>query len=121
MFCDECGRTVLCSSEARTRKVCIHGVDIPVRYKARICGSCGAELYDEDVEDYVMRIAREQFRSKKNMLPADRLRAYMKKNGLSADQMAAKAECAVGEIIAASRGVLLDPNADIKLKKVVNG
>ena len=45
----------------------------------------------------------------------------MKKNGLSADQMAAKAECAVGEIIAASRGVLLDPNADIKLKKVVNG
>ena len=56
-----------------------------------------------------------------NMLPADRLRAYMKKNGLSADQMAAKAECAVGEIIAASRGVLLDPNADIKLKKVVNG
>ena len=121
MFCDECRRTVMCSSEARTRKVCIHGVDIPVRYKARICGSCGAELYDDDVEDYVMRIAREQFRSKKNMLPADRLRAYMKKNGLSADQMAAKAECAVGEIIAASRRVLLDPNADIKLKKVVNG
>ena len=114
MFCDECGRNVLCSSEPRTRKISIHGVVIPVRYKANICGNCGAELYDEDVEDYVMRIAREQFRSKKNMLPADRLRAYMKKNGLSADQMAAKAECAVGE-------VLLDPNADIKLKKVVNG
>lgn len=43
----------------------------------------------------------------------------MKENGLSAEQMAQKAECAVGEIIAASTGRLLDANADAKIKKAV--
>jgi len=120
MFCDECGRNVIAGTENRIRKVMIHGISIPVHYKAYVCGACGTELLDDDVEDYVMRIAREQFRTKKNMLPADLLRAYMKKNSLSAAQMAEKTGCAVGEIIAASKGVLLDPGADTKIKRAMS-
>ena len=43
----------------------------------------------------------------------------MKENGLSPEEMAQKAECAVGEIIAASTGRLLDANTDAKIKKAV--
>ena len=67
LFCDNCGRHTPGCSEIRSREVLIHGVSIPVRYKASICSHCGAELYDDEVEEYVMRIAREQFRSKRNM------------------------------------------------------
>ena len=120
LFCDNCGRHTPGCSEIRSREVLIHGVSIPVRYKASICSHCGAELYDDEVEEYVMRIAREQFRSKRNMLPAARLKAYMTKNGLTAEQMAEKTGCAVAEIIAASRGVLLDTGVDDKLKRAVS-
>ncbi|MCG4528394.1 hypothetical protein [Intestinimonas massiliensis (ex Afouda et al. 2020)] len=119
MFCDYCGRDTPCASELRDRVVTIHGVRIPIQYKTHICGCCGEEVFDEAVETKIMQIAREQYRKKKSMLPAERLRKYMKENGLSAEQMAQKAECAVGEIIAASTGRLLDANADAKIKKAV--
>lgn len=120
LFCDKCGRHTPGCLEIRSRNVLIYGTSIPVRYKASICSHCGAELYDDEVEEYVMRIAREQFRARRNMLPADRIKAYMTKNGLTAEQMAERTGCAIAEVIAASMGVLLDTSADDKLKRVVS-
>lgn len=117
MFCDYCGRDTPCASVLRDRAVTIHGVRIPIQYKTHICGCCGEEIFDEAVETKIMQIAQEQYRKKKSMLPAERLRKYMKENGLSPEEMAQKAECAVGEIIAASTGRLLDTNTDAKIKK----
>lgn len=119
MFCDYCGRDTPCASVLRDRAVTIHGVRIPIQYKTNICGCCGEEIFDEAVETKIMQIAQEQYRKKKSMLPAERLRKYMKENGLSPEEMAQKAECAVGEIIAASTGRLLDTNTDAKIKKAV--
>ena len=119
MFCDCCGREVPCGTELRERKVSIHGVSIPVQYRAAICGLCGEDISDDKTELYIMEIAKSQYRSKKNMLPADRLRAFMRENGLSTSEMAERTGCAVGEIIAASKGHLLDVKADARIKKVV--
>lgn len=120
MFCDMCGHQTQGCTEIRSRKINIWGTDIPVRYNAMICDHCGSELYDEDTEAFIMRIAREQYREKRNMLPASRLKAYMKSHEITPEQMAQKAECAVAEVVAASRGVLLDPKVDTKLKKAIS-
>lgn len=119
MFCDNCARNVPCASELRDRVVTIHGVRISVQYKTHICGYCGEEVYDETIETKIMQMARKQYRKKKSMLPAERLRMYMQVNGLSPEDMAQKTECAVGEIIAASTGCLLDTKVDAKIKKAV--
>lgn len=119
MFCDNCGRDVLCANELRDRVVLIHGVKITVQYRANLCGCCKNEIFDEAVEAKIMQTARDQYRRKKNMLPADRLRGYMKDHGLSAAEMAERTGCAVGEIIAASTGRLLDAKIDARIKKAV--
>lgn len=119
MFCDACGRDVPCGAELREREVSIHGVTIPVPYKAYICGSCGEEIFDEEAESNIMRIAQSRYRQKKNMLPANRLKVYMRDNGLSAAEMAERAGCAVAEIVAATTGRLLDTKVDAQIKKAV--
>ena len=119
MFCDACGRNVPCGVELRERIVSIRGTPIPVQYQAHICGMCGAEVYDEAIEARIMDIARSAYRKKEHMLPAARLRASMRANGISNAEMAERAGCAVAEMVAATTGRLLDAKADAKLKKVV--
>ena len=119
MFCDSCGRNAPCGVELRERTVSIRGTPIPVQYQAHICGMCGEEVYDEAIEAHIMDIARSAYRKKERMLPAERLRAYMRANGISNAEMAERAGCAVAEIVAATTGRLLDAKADAKLKKAV--
>ena len=121
MFCDCCGRDVPCGAELRERKVSIHGMPILVQYRARICGLCGEEIFDEESEARIMEVSNGQYRAKKNMLPAERLRAFMHEHDLSPEYMAKRTGCAIGEIIAASNGRLLDIKADAQIKKVVGG
>ncbi|MFR1480262.1 MAG: hypothetical protein ACLSB9_33620 [Hydrogeniiclostridium mannosilyticum] len=93
----------------------IHGVRIPP-VQTHICGCCGEEIFDEAVETKSCRLPRSST-EKEEYAPAERLRKYMKENGLSPEEMAQKAECAVGEIIAASTGRLLIPTLTPKSKR----
>lgn len=119
MFCDSCGRNAPCGAELRERTVSIRGTPISVQYKANICGYCGEEIFDEETEARIMSTARSQYRSKKCMLPADRLKAYMRKNGISNAEMAERTGCAVAEIVAATTGRLLDTKVDAQIRKAV--
>ena len=119
MFCDSCGRNVPCGAELRERTVSIRGTPIPVQYQAHICGLCGEEVYDEDIEAHMMGIARSAYRKKERMLLGERLRAQMRTNGISNAEMPERAGCAVGEILAATTGRLLDTKTDAKIKKAV--
>lgn len=119
MFCDFCGRDVPCGTELRERVVSIRGMSIPVQYRAHLCGVCGEEVYDEAAEACIMERAKEQYRTRKNMLPAERLQSFMRERGVSMAEMARRTGCAVEEIIAASTGRLLDLNADARIKKAV--
>ena len=87
------------------------------------CDNCGrhtpgcSEIRSREVLIHGVSIP---VRYKRFMLPSARLKAYMTKNGFTAEQMAEKTGCAVAEIIAASRGVLLDTGVDDKLKRAVS-
>lgn len=119
-FCDECMSYVPVGQDTRTKSVSIHGKAIPVQYRAIICGRCGAEIFDEDQEMTIMKKARTVYRQKNKMLSASSICAYMEKNHLSPEQMAVLAGCAVGEILTAAKGTLLDTVADEKIKKAIS-
>lgn len=119
MFCDKYGRDTLCGTKIKIRTVTIHKTPIPVHYRASICGGCGEEVFDEYTEESIMRAARGIYRSKKSMLPSTALKDYMRKHDLTSAQMAEKVGCAVGEIIAASRGALLNCETDNMIRKII--
>lgn len=119
MFCDKCGRDAVCGTQINTRMVNIHKTIISVQYRANACGVCGAEIFDEETEEAIMQSASSIYRDKKNMLSPRALKDYMRKHNLTSAQMAEKVGCAVGEIIAASKGTLLNSKTDGKIKKVI--
>lgn len=120
MFCDMCQHDSSFGVVPMTRTINIRGVDISVMYRGEVCVRCGAERYDEDIEAFIMQKAMDAYRDKKKIVPAETIRAYMDSNGLSAEEMAKRAGCAVAEILRAEKGALLDLAANDRLKKAIS-
>ena len=118
-FCDACGRVSSFASVNRTRNLNVRGMDIQVPYRAEVCISCGEERYDDDLEMLILEKATAMYRDKQHMLPADQIRGYMRRNKISAEEMAKRAGCAVGDIRRAEKGRLVDVEADKKLRSVI--
>jgi len=118
-FCDICNRKTNYGVAERIREVLVRGQVMSITYKAKICASCGEELYDDALEIQILRNAQQLYRSQHNMLPASALLAYMREHKLSAEQMAEKVGCAVGQILRAQSDALVDEKVDAAIKAVV--
>lgn len=119
MYCDICNRTTQIGYANKTRVVNIHGQNILVAYRAEICGYCGEELYDEKQEIEIMKKAIALFRDKNRLMSADRIREYMKKNHITASEMAEKAGLAVETILRAENGEMINKEVSNKLWKAI--
>jgi hypothetical protein len=119
MFCDACGRNSSFAVMNRTRTFNIKGMDIQVPYRTEICINCGEERYNDELEMSIMEKAITMYRDKQKMLPAEQIMGYMRRHEISAEEMAKRAGCAVGDILRAKKGRLVDVEADRKLKQVI--
>lgn len=118
-FCDICNKKINYGIADRNREVLVRGQVMTVTYKAKICTSCGEELYDDALELQILRNAQQLYREQHKMLPASALLAYMREHKLSAEQMAEKVGCAVGLILRAQSDALVDEKVDAAIKAVV--
>ena len=117
MFCDICNRQTRFGVVNNTREVNVRGVMIPVTYRAEVCGCCGEERYDDDLEIDIMKKAVAIYREREKLIPADQISHYMEEHGLSAEQMAERVNCAVSDIVHAAHGDLVTTELNKKLKK----
>ena len=118
-FCDACGRNSSFAVVNRTRTVNIRGMDIHIPYRTEVCIACGEERYSEELEMLILDKAASIYRDKQRMLPSEQIARYREKNHLSAEEMAARVGCAVGDILRAERGRLVNVETDQKLKNVI--
>lgn len=120
MFCDICGRQTRFGVRNSTREINVHGVNIPVTYRAEVCSCCGEERYDDNLEIDLMKKAVALYCEQKKMISADRVQEYMEQHGLTAAEMAAKVDCAVSDIIGASHGGVMTTELNRKIKKAIS-
>ena len=118
-FCDACGRNSSFAVVNRTRTVNIRGMDIHSPYRTEVCIACGEERYSEELEMLILDKAASIYRDKQRMLPSEQIARYREKNHLSAEEMAARVGCAVGDILRAEKGRLVNVETDQKLKNVI--
>lgn len=118
-FCDICNRKTNYGIAECIREVPVRGQVMSVNYKAKICSSCGEELYDDALELQILRTAQQLYRQRHQMLPASALQAYMQEHKLTAAQMAEKVGCAVGQILRAQSDALVDEKVDAAIRAVV--
>ena len=118
-FCDACGHVSSFAPVNRTRSLNVRGMEIQVPYRAEVCISCGEERYDDDLEMLILEKATAIYRDKQHMLPAEQISGYMRRNKITAAEMANRAGCAVEDILRAEKGRLVDVEADKKLRSVV--
>ena len=120
-FCDACGRNSSFAVVNKTRTVNIRGMDIHIPYRAEVCIACGEERYNEELEMLILDKAASIYRDKQRMLPSEQIARYREKNHLSAEEMAARVGCAVGDILRAEKGRLVNVETDQKLKNIIFG
>ena len=120
-FCDACGRNSSFAVVNRTRTINIRGMDIHIPYRAEVCIACGEERYNDELEMLILDKAASAYCDKQRMLPSEQIARYMEKNHLSAEEMAARVGCAVGDILRAEKGRLVNDETDQKLKNVIFG
>lgn len=118
-FCDACGRNSSFAVVNRTRTINIRGMDIHIPYRAEVCIACGEERYNDELEMLILDKAASAYRDKQRMLPSEQIARYREKNHLSAEEMAARVGCAVGDILRAEKGRLVNVETDQKLKNVI--
>ena len=118
-FCDACGRNSSFAVVNRTRTVNIRGMDIHIPYRTEVCIACGEERYSEELEMLILDKAASIYRDKQRMLPSEQIARYREKNHLSEEEMAARVGCAVGDILRAEKGRLVNVETDQKLKNVI--
>lgn len=120
MFCDNCLKDSRVGITNKVQEFTIRGTKVSVEYRARVCACCGVEVYDADLEASCIKKARQMYREKMKLLPGDKIRAYMNQNGLTAQQMAALADCAVSEILCACNDSMMDKKTSDKLRKAIS-
>lgn len=120
-FCDACGRNSSFAVMNKTRTVNIRGMDIHIPYRTEVCIACGEERYNEELEMLILDKATSIYRDKQRMLPSEQIARYREKNHLSAEEMAARVGCAVGDILRAEKDRLINVETDQKLKNFILG
>lgn len=120
-FCDACGRNSSFAVVNKTRTVNIRGMDIHIPYRTEVCIACGEERYNEELEMLILDKAASVYRDKQRMLPSEQIARYREKNHLSAEEMAARVGCAVGDILRAEKDRLVNVETDQKLKNFIFG
>lgn len=121
MYCDTCNRHTAGMSKEAKRTVDVHKTPITVKYNAKFCEHCGAELYDENTESHIIQEAVTLFKKQQKLLLSSEILGYMNKKGISPEKLADAVECSVKEIIGASRGAIQSPETDAKLKAIIRG
>lgn len=117
-YCDMCNSKVVGLNKDAKRVIQVKGTNINVSYKGIFCERCGSELFDEDIEDSIYKDAIEKYRQTKHLLQPSVIESALKKMG--PEELAAKAGCAVRELIGASHGGLQSVETDRKLRAVLS-
>lgn len=119
MFCDACERQANYTTIDKIREVTVRGQVMNISYKAKICGNCGEELYDDALEIQILRNAQAIYREQHKMASPSAIQAYMREHNLSVEQMAAKVGCAVSKILRVKEGGLVDEETDAAIKAAI--
>lgn len=116
-YCDSCNNRVLGLNRESKRTIPVKGVNVTVKYKGLFCERCGSELYDDNVEFEIYQAAIEKYRQSKNLLQPAEIAGALKQ--MTAEELAARAGCAVREIIGLSHGGIQSIETDRKLRSVL--
>lgn len=118
-YCDHCEHKTTAVRRSMTRTVKVHGTDITVKYEGLFCERCGAELYDDAVEQTVFNKTLATYRHSITALSPNDVSSLLSR--YSAEELASIAKCTATEIINASHGGVLARDTDRKLKELVRG